>query len=34
VRDRAVFARGALAAAAWLRGRIGWFTIRDMLTMP
>ena len=32
VRDRAVFARGALAAAAWLRGRTGWFTMRDMLT--
>lgn len=34
VRDRAVFARGALAAAAWLRGRQGWFTMRDMLTTP
>ena len=34
VRDRAVFARGALAAAAWLRGRTGWFTMRDMLTIP
>jgi len=33
VRDRAVFARGALAAAAWLRGRTGWFTLRDMLTI-
>jgi 4-hydroxy-tetrahydrodipicolinate reductase len=32
VRDRAVFARGALEAAAWLRGRTGWFTMRDMLT--
>lgn len=31
VRDRAVFARGALAAAAWLRGRRGWFTMDDYL---
>ena len=31
VRDRAVFARGALEAATWLRGRRGWFTMRDML---
>jgi 4-hydroxy-tetrahydrodipicolinate reductase len=31
VRDRAVFARGALEAARWLRGRKGWFTMRDML---
>jgi 4-hydroxy-tetrahydrodipicolinate reductase len=31
VRDRAVFARGALEAAKWLRGRTGWFTVRDML---
>jgi 4-hydroxy-tetrahydrodipicolinate reductase len=31
VRDRAVFARGALEAAKWLRGKHGWFTIRDML---
>jgi 4-hydroxy-tetrahydrodipicolinate reductase len=32
VRDRAVFARGALEAAKWLKGRRGWFTMRDMLT--
>jgi len=32
VRDRAVFARGALEAARWLQGRHGWFTMRDMLT--
>jgi 4-hydroxy-tetrahydrodipicolinate reductase len=32
VRDRAVFARGALAAAAWLVGKHGWFSMRDMLT--
>lgn len=31
VRDRAVFARGALEAARWLVGKQGWFTIRDML---
>jgi 4-hydroxy-tetrahydrodipicolinate reductase len=31
VRDRAVFARGALEAAKWLAGRRGWFTMRDML---
>jgi 4-hydroxy-tetrahydrodipicolinate reductase len=33
VRDRAVFARGALEAARWLKGRRGWFTMRDMLTL-
>jgi 4-hydroxy-tetrahydrodipicolinate reductase len=32
VRDRAVFARGALEAAKWLSGRRGWFTLRDMLS--
>ena len=31
VRDRAVFARGALTAAQWLKGKRGWFSIRDML---
>ncbi len=31
VRDRAVFARGALTAAAWLVGKRGWFSLRDML---
>jgi 4-hydroxy-tetrahydrodipicolinate reductase len=31
VRDRAVFARGALVAAQWLVGRQGWFSIRDLL---
>jgi len=31
VRDRAVFARGALEAAKWLRGRRGWFTMKDMI---
>ncbi len=32
VRDRAVFARGALTAARWLMGKHGWFSIRDMLS--
>jgi 4-hydroxy-tetrahydrodipicolinate reductase len=32
VRDRAVFARGALEAARWLAGKRGWFTMRDFLT--
>ncbi|HET9373165.1 MAG TPA: dihydrodipicolinate reductase C-terminal domain-containing protein [Vicinamibacterales bacterium] len=31
VRDRAVFAEGALEAATWLEGKRGWFTIDDML---
>jgi 4-hydroxy-tetrahydrodipicolinate reductase len=31
VRDRAVFARGALTAAQWLVGKRGWYSIRDML---
>jgi 4-hydroxy-tetrahydrodipicolinate reductase len=30
-RDRAAFARGALTAAAWVRGKRGWFTMRDVL---
>jgi 4-hydroxy-tetrahydrodipicolinate reductase len=32
VRDRAVFARGALTAAQWLVGKHGWFSIRDLLS--
>jgi 4-hydroxy-tetrahydrodipicolinate reductase len=32
VRDRAVFARGALTAAKWLAGKQGWFSIRDLLS--
>lgn len=32
VRDRAVFARGALTAAQWLVGKRGWFSIRDMMS--
>lgn len=31
VRDRAVFAHGALEAAKWLKGRRGWFSMADML---
>jgi 4-hydroxy-tetrahydrodipicolinate reductase len=31
VRDRAVFAHGALQAATWIKGRRGWYTIDDML---
>jgi 4-hydroxy-tetrahydrodipicolinate reductase len=34
VRDRAVFAHGALEAAKWLHGRRGWFTMNDMLHVP
>jgi 4-hydroxy-tetrahydrodipicolinate reductase len=30
-RDRSVFARGALAAARWVHGRRGWFTMKDVL---
>ena len=32
VRDRSVFAHGALEAAKWLKGRRGWFTMRDMIS--
>jgi 4-hydroxy-tetrahydrodipicolinate reductase len=31
VRDRSVFAHGALEAAKWLNGKQGWFSIRDMI---
>lgn len=31
VRDRSVFAHGALEAARWLKGRRGWFGMHDML---
>ena len=31
VRDRATFAHGALAAARFVVGRKGWFTMRDVL---
>jgi 4-hydroxy-tetrahydrodipicolinate reductase len=30
-RDRAAFARGALTAARWIKGRQGWFTMHDVL---
>jgi 4-hydroxy-tetrahydrodipicolinate reductase len=31
VRDRATFAHGALAAARWVHGRRGWYTMRDVI---
>jgi len=31
VRDRAVFAHGALEAARWIAGRSGWFTMDDLI---
>jgi 4-hydroxy-tetrahydrodipicolinate reductase len=30
-RDRGGFARGALTAAKWIKGRRGWFTMEDVL---
>ena len=30
-RDRGAFARGALTAALWVRGKAGWFTMQDVL---
>src|SRR5262249_37726813 len=30
-RDRGAFARGALTAARWVKGRSGWFTMQDVL---
>jgi 4-hydroxy-tetrahydrodipicolinate reductase len=30
-RDRSTFARGALVAARWLKGRSGWYSMRDVL---
>jgi 4-hydroxy-tetrahydrodipicolinate reductase len=33
VRDRATFAHGALAAARWVIGRRGWFTMKDVLEL-
>ena len=30
-RDRGGFARGALTAARWIKGRAGWFTMQDVL---
>jgi 4-hydroxy-tetrahydrodipicolinate reductase len=31
VRDRAVFARGALEAASWIKRRKGWFGMKDLI---
>lgn len=31
VRDRSVFAHGALEAAKWIKERHGWFTVQDMI---
>ena len=31
VRDRAVFAHGALEAAKWVKGRRGWFAMADLV---
>jgi 4-hydroxy-tetrahydrodipicolinate reductase len=33
VRDRATFAHGALAAARWVSGKKGWFTMRDVVDL-
>jgi len=30
-RDRGGFARGALSAARWVKGRTGWYTMQDVL---
>jgi 4-hydroxy-tetrahydrodipicolinate reductase len=30
-RDRSTFARGALLAAQWIKGKHGWFTMKDVL---
>jgi 4-hydroxy-tetrahydrodipicolinate reductase len=30
-RDRSVFARGAIEAARWIKGRTGWFSMRDVI---
>jgi len=30
-RDRTSFARGALIAAQWIKGRRGWYTMKDVL---
>jgi 4-hydroxy-tetrahydrodipicolinate reductase len=32
-RSRTTFARGALAAARWVRGKNGWFTMRDVVAL-
>src|SRR5262245_5334798 len=33
VRDRGTFARGALLAATWVKGRCGWYSMRDVLSI-
>ena len=33
VRDRAVFAHGALEAARWIQGRRGWYGMRDLFQL-
>ena len=30
-RDRTAFARGALIAAQWIKGKRGWYTMKDVL---
>ena len=30
-RDRSAFARGALLAATWVKGKRGWFNMHDVL---
>jgi 4-hydroxy-tetrahydrodipicolinate reductase len=32
-RDRTAFARGALVAARWVKGRRGWFTMKNVLDL-
>ena len=32
-RDRTAFARGALVAANWIRGRRGWYSMKDLLEL-
>jgi len=32
-RDRSAFARGALTAAKWIRGKRGWFSMTDVLDL-
>lgn len=32
-RDRSTFARGALEAARWVKGKRGWFTMSDVLAL-
>jgi 4-hydroxy-tetrahydrodipicolinate reductase len=32
-RDRGGFARGALTAAQWIKGRRGWYTMQDVLNL-